>query len=316
MSKSPDLNALRLFERVAATGSFTATAHHFQLAVSSVSRQIATLEKTLGQRLLYRHTRAVSLTDAGERYYDEVREALERLDLATEALGDRGAQPGGTLRINGPVAFMRRQIVPLLSRWQARYPAIHAELLLTDTFTDPVREGSDITFRIGTLADSGLVARRLASMHYVLAAAPAYLQRRGTPDTPTALRGHDCLVYHGEFGRQRWFFRRGDAGAHEPMSVPGTLSSNDAESLVSAALLGQGIVLFPSWLIGAELAAGTLQPLLPDWDKEITPQPQTIHVVAPGKRLRSRTVSLFMDYLFDCVGEIPPWDRWAEPPQR
>lgn len=314
MRNSLDLNALRVFERVAATGSFTATAHHFHRAVSSISRQINALESVLGQRLLYRHTRALSLTEAGQRYYEEVREILERLDLATESLIQPDARPGGTLRINGPVAFVRRQILPLLSDFQQAYPAISAELILTDTFSDPVREGSDVTFRIGRLADSGLVARRLAPMYYVLAAAPAYLDRAGTPATPAALLDHDCLIYQGAFGRQRWYHRAKGDDALEPLVVDGRLYSNDAESLVGAALLGRGIVLFPSWLLSDELRRGALRPLLADWHFEVTPQPQAIHVVSPEKRLRSPKVQVFLDYLFERIGARPHWDLWQEQP--
>lgn len=203
-----DLNALRIFERVAATGSFTATARHFHRAVSSISRQIASLEESLGQQLFYRHTRAVTLTEAGWRYYQEVREILERLDLATEALTAPTEEPSGLLRLNAPVAFGQRQIVPILHHFQCRYPAIKAELMLTDRLTDPVREGIDITFRVGALADSTLVARRLAAMNYVVAAAPDYLQRCGIPATPEDLSQHDCLLYQGEMGRQRWYFKQ------------------------------------------------------------------------------------------------------------
>ncbi|MGM0543197.1 MAG: LysR substrate-binding domain-containing protein [Pseudomonadota bacterium] len=308
-----DLNALRVFERVAATGSFTAAARHFHRAVSSISRQIQGLEEAVGQPLLYRHTRAVTLTEAGWRYYEEVRDILERLDSATEALAHPDAEPSGMLRINAPVAFGQRQIVPLLHRFQDRYPSLRAELQLDDHVVDPVREGHDVTFRVGKLADSSLIARRLAPMNYVIAASPSYLQAHGAPESPEALVDHNCLLYQGEMGRQRWYFQAQEQGSATPFEVTGNLYSNDAISLVHAALLGQGLVMFPTWLIADELKTGALVALLEPWRCEVVPGRRDIHVLTTERRLRSRKVRIFLDYLFESLDPLPPWERWREP---
>lgn len=306
-----DLNALRVFERVAATGSFTAAARHFHRSVSSISRQVAALERSLNVQLLYRHTRAVSLTEAGRRYYEEVRVSLERLDQATEALTQPAASLAGTLRLNCPVAFGRHQVVPVLNDFQRRYPDVHVELLLTDGVVDPVREGLDVTFRVGELADSSLVARPLAPMRYVTAAAPSYLATVTPPVHPEDLQGLDCLLYQGEMGRQRWYFRRAD----ETMSLhlSGPLYSNDAESLLLAAEQGRGIVTFPTWLLAASLRAGRLVPLLGDWECDVAAERRMIHVLSTEGRRRSAKVQAFMEHLFAWVGEEPPWDRWHRP---
>ncbi|MDR5873589.1 LysR family transcriptional regulator [Vreelandella gomseomensis] len=308
-----DLNALRVFERVAATGSFTAAARHFHRAVSSISRQIQGLEEAVGQPLLYRHTRAVTLTEAGWRYYEEVRDILERLDSATEALAHPDAELSGMLRINAPVAFGQRQIVPLLHRFQDRYPSLRAELQLDDHVVDPVREGHDVTFRVGKLADSSLIARRLAPMNYVIAASPSYLQAHGAPESPEALVDHNCLLYQGEMGRQRWYFQAQEQGSATPFEVTGNLYSNDAISLVHAALLGQGLVMFPTWLIADELKTGALVALLEPWRCEVVPGRRGIHVLTTERRLRSRKVRIFLDYLFELLDPLPPWERWREP---
>ncbi|WP_134019085.1 LysR family transcriptional regulator [Modicisalibacter xianhensis] len=305
-----DLNALRVFERVAATGSFTVAARHFHRAVSSISRQVRKLEDSVGQPLLYRHTRAVTLTEAGWRYYEEVRDILERLDMATEALNQPLAEPSGVMRINAPVAFGQRQIVPMLHEFQRRFPGIRAELQLDDRIVDPVREGHDITFRVGNLADSSLVARRLAPMNYVTAASREYLARRGIPETPEALAEHDCLVYQGELGRQCWYFQRGDASEEVAYEINGSLVSNNAEALLRAALLGQGVVMFPTWLIAEELAKGTLVSLLEAWRGEVMPGRRQLYVLTPERKLRTRKVRAFLDYLFEAVSPIPPWDCW------
>lgn len=303
-----DLNALRTFERVAATGSFTAAARHFHMAVSSVSRQVGSLEKSLGIRLLYRHTRAVTLTEAGQQYYEQIRGTLEQLDQATEALKSPPRAPSGTLHINSPVAFGRHQVVPLLRGFQTRYPDVRAELLLTDALTDPVREGSDITFRVGQLADSSLIARPLAPMHYVVAAAPAYLLEHGTPKTPEALKDHDCLLYQGQMGRQRWYFEHPESREPVAYELTGSLYSNDADSLLQAAILGQGIVLFPTWLMNESLASKQLVRLLSTWRCEVVPERRMIHVLTTDGRLRTPKVAAFMNYLQETIGDTPPWD--------
>lgn len=311
MTTPMDLNALLVFERVAATGSFTAAAHHFHRAVSSVSRQIRALEQSVGQPLLYLHTRAVTLTEAGRQYYEEVRDILERLAIANEALRETQSEPGGVLRINAPIAFGQHQLVPLLHRFQQRFPAVKAELLLNDRVIDPVRERHDITFRVGNLVDSSLVARRLAPMNYVVAAAPAYLSKQGTPSNPDALGQHDCLVYQGELGRQRWYFQQGNAG-EQAYEVQGSLTSNDAGSLLRAALLGQGLVLFPTWLIADELAKGTLVTLLENWRCEVMPGRRELYVLTREGQITTPKVKAFMDYLTEAVTPIAPWDRWRD----
>lgn len=232
--------------------------------------------------------------------------------MATEALNQPQAEPGGVLRINAPVAFGQRQIVPLLYGFQRRFPAIKAELQLNDRVVDPVREGHDITFRVGNLSDSSLIARRLAPMNYVVAAAPGYLDRRGTPETPGALAEHDCLIYQGELGRQRWYFQQDDRAKEIAYEVDGSLASNDADSLMRAALLGQGLVMFPTWLIGEALAEGKLIALLEAWRCEVMPGRRDIHVLTTERRLRAPKVQAFMEYLLDVVSPIPPWDRWRD----
>jgi DNA-binding transcriptional LysR family regulator len=314
------IKALRLFVHVATTGSFIATARHFGVPASSVSRHIAALEADIGQRLLYRHTRAVRLTEAGERYYLQVREALEMLDAATESAADKDALPRGLLRVNAPVAFGRRHIAPLIVEFQRLHGELSVELMLTDAFVDPVQEGADVTVRIGTLADSSLVARQLGKQQYIVAASPQYLQRSGLLRQPDDLTHHNCLVYKGHLGVQRWYFRRpreeGGAGsdtanhaANIAIDVSGDLRSNNAEVLAAAALSGQGLVLFPSWLYDADaFESGQLVRALPDWLASVEPEPSSIHLVFPESRLRSRKVKLLSDFLIERIGATPYWE--------
>lgn len=309
MKRNLDLNTLRTFRLVVDTGGFTAAAHRSHRAVSSVSRQIAALERSVGQALFHRHTRAVELTEAGARYIEAIRPLLAELDAATEAVTAADNEPTGVLAINAPVAFGERQVVPLIRGFSQRYPNIQTELRLSDQFVDPVRSASDVTFRVGPLTDSSLVARTLAPMRYIVAAAPDYLRRRGWPETPEALLQHDCLRYQGEYGRQRWYWRNHGAADFHRLDVDGSLYSDDSLSLRYAAVLGQGIVLFPTWLIDRELADGRLVPLLGEWQWEVAPETRSIYMLYATPRLGPRKVQAFVNYVLETVGEPPVWER-------
>ena len=308
MDNSVRLLALRLFVRVAASGSFSEAARYYALPPSSASRHIASLEQALGQRLLYRHTRAVKLTEAGERYFHEVRDALARLELATEQVMGGAQHPQGVLRINAPVAFGRRHIAPHLARFQQQYPDIQVDLTLEDRFIDPVQEGADVVIRVGALADSSLVARGIARQRFIVCAAPDYLAREGTPATPEALSQHNCLLYKGSKGTQLWYFRDPHTPRATRYALSGNLVANNAESLVEAAIAGQGVVMFPSWLLFEPLRQQTLVPLLSPWEASDDGYLDNIYAIYPENRLRSSKVSVFMTYLENTIGDLPYWD--------
>lgn len=313
MSKDITLNGLRLFVDVATHGSFSEVARRRGLPVSSVSRHISGLEDRLGQKLLVRNTRSLRLTDHGRSYFLSVRDALDGLDMATEDVLGGASEPRGILRINAPVAFGRRHIAPHLSIFQARYTALEVELMLTDVLIDPISDGADVIVRIGSLKDSSLLRRKLADQTYMIAAAPAYLDRRGTPFRPEALREHNCLIYKGNRGEMPWRFSR-DAEELHPLAVAGDLRSNDADSLISAARAGQGIVLFPTWLLHEHLAQGSLRPILTDWQIGSEQTDSAIHMLYPENRMRSSKVSAFLDFLNETVGRPPYWDQSGDSP--
>lgn len=303
------LKAHRFFAMVAVTGSFSATARHFQVPASSVSRFIAALEREVGQQLLYRNTRAVKLTDAGERYYAQIREVLELLDTANEDISGKAGDIRGLVRINAPVAFGHLHIVKLLEGLYRLYPELTVELTVTDAYIDPVQEGADLTFRVGHLQDSGLIGRKLCDQRFVLCASAGYVEQHGRPATPQDLQQHCCLVYKGTGGAQRWHFRRPGSEAVTIIDVQGPLRSNNAQVLVEAALAGRGIVFFPSWLFDHEhFRNKTLIPLLPDWDGSVDATPSQIHLISPENRLRSQKVRRVWDYFLDAIGSPPYWD--------
>jgi DNA-binding transcriptional LysR family regulator len=304
------LNGLRYFAMVAASGSFIATARHYRVPASSVSRHIAALERELGQQLLYRHTRAVRLTDAGERYYLAVREALDLLDMAAEQASDKDANPRGLVRINAPVALGRLHIAPILNALQKQYAELSVQLTLTDAFIDPVQEGADITVRVGRLEDSGLVSRMVGQQRYIICASRNYLATHGVPESPAQLASHNCLVYRGHAGAQRWYFRQRGEPAYRAFAVSGSFQSNNAEALVSAAEASLGIVLFPTWLFQVgSFRRGRLVKLMEDWEASVEAEPPAIHLVSPENRSRSRKVRVVMDFLLEHIGTPPRWDH-------
>lgn len=310
MGNSMKLNALRYFAMVAATGSFIATARHYRVPASSVSRHIADLEKEVGQQLLYRHTRAVSLTPSGERYYVTVREALDLLDMAAEQAADKEASPRGLVRVNAPLALGRLHIAPILHRLQAVYPDLSVQLTLTDAFIDPVQEGADITVRVGRLEDSALVGRTIGPQRYIACASRTYLDAHGEPASPAELQTHNCMVYRGHWGAQRWYFRQPGEARFEAFDVSGSFQSNNAEALVGAAEASLGIVLFPTWLFQPRsFRKGGLVKLLASWEASVEAEPPSIHLISPENRSRSRKVRLVTDFLVEHIGSPPYWDK-------
>lgn len=303
------LKAHRFFAMVAVTGSFSATARHFQVPASSVSRFVAALEREVGQQLLYRNTRAVKLTEAGERYYLQIREVLELLDAAHEEITGKGAEIRGLVRINAPVALGHLHIVHLLNGLYEKYPQLTVELTVTDAFIDPVQEGADITFRVGHMEDSGLIGRRICDQQHVLCASPGYLEKHGTPTMPEELREHCCLVYKGSGGAQRWHFRQPKTGTLQIIDVNGPLRSNNAQVLVEATLAGRGIVLFPSWLFSKEsFTHDKLVRLLPEWGGSVEEMQTQIYLLSPENRLRSQKIRAVWDYFVEAIGSPPYWD--------
>ena len=303
------LKALRYFLMVASTSSFLATARHFRVPASSVSRFIAALEKELGRQLFYRSTRAVRLTEDGERFHQQVREAIELLDAAVDDLGRDDGALSGRLRINAPEAFGRLHVARRVNALQAAHPALDVELQLTDAYIDPVQEGVDITVRIGPQVDSGLIGRTVAAQQQIVAASPAYLAAHGTPQVPAELLDHRCLLYKGQFGTQRWYFREEASQVFEGINVSGPLCSNNAEVLLAAALEGHGVVLFPSWLYHREsFATQQLVPLLGAWEGSVATETSYIQLLSPENKLRSRKVREVTAFLLEGFGTPPTWD--------
>jgi len=301
-----NIRSLRVFIAVYEAQNFSVVARREGMSASQVSRVIHQLEDALGQQLFYRNTRAVIPTESGHLFIRYARAMVESLEEARRELDERSTEPSGTLRINGPVYFGQRHVAPGLPALAARYPRLNIELTLTDDFIDPHKDAADVIFRIGMLTDSTFHARVFGQQRYHLAASPDYLRKHGVPDGPDDLSRHRCLVYRGSSGPNRWLVRgQGDAWVHYPV-VP-LMTSNNAESLLIAALGGMGIVLFPDWLIGDRLQKGELVALLVEWECAINTEPLNIAAIYPHARHPPLNVRAVIDHYVALFGTPPYW---------
>ncbi|MEJ8833482.1 LysR family transcriptional regulator [Enterobacter cloacae] len=303
---SMNLRSLKIFISVFEAENFSVVARREGLSASQVSRIIHQLEDALGQQLFYRNTRAVIPTESGHLFIRYAREMMTSFEEARRELDARSTEPSGTIRINAPVFFGQRHIAPGLPGLTARYPRLNIELTLTDDFIDPHKNAADVIFRIGVLTDSTFHARIFGQQRYHLAASPDYLRQHGAPQGPDDLAHHKCLVYRGSSGPNRWLFRGpGEEWVHYP--VMPLMTSNNAESLLAAALGGMGIVLFPDWLIGDRVQQGELVALLPGLECAIHTEPLNIAAIYPNARHPPLNVRAVIDHYVGCFGTPLYW---------
>jgi DNA-binding transcriptional LysR family regulator len=293
------LAAMQTFVRVVETGSFSAVAREARSTQSAVSKQVAALEQALGARLLNRTTRSLALTEAGERYFEQARRLVAEIAEAESALRQGERQLSGWLRVAASVGYGRLKLMPLVKTFLATHPDVKVDLRLNDGFIDLVEQGIDVAVRIGELADSTLVARRIGSTQRVLVASRAYLRALSAPvKLPEDLLQHNCIVYSELATQNAWSFIAGP-GAPAPVGTTvtiraqGNLQTNSSEVIRAAVLSGIGIGYAPIWLFEAELAAGELQLLLPDWPAP----PLPVHLVSPPQRRQSAKVLAFAQHL-------------------
>ncbi|EYS87944.1 LysR family transcriptional regulator [Cupriavidus sp. SK-4] len=294
-----------LFLRVLDLGSISAAARSLDLSVAVASQRLQRLERELGVRLLHRTTRRLHATPEGVVLAEQGRALVDDLEALGTSLRQAGTGVSGTLRVTTSSSFGRLYISPLLPEFLAQHPGLTLSVNLTDNVLDLVSAGFDLAIRIGALDDSTLVARRLANNRRLLCAAPDYLRRRGTPRTPQDLAQHDCLVLVGSQGRQD-VWRLGDgAGGEIAVRVRGRIEANSGELLSDAALAGFGIALHSTWHVCADLRAGRLVQVLPDYPLADT----GIYAVMPQRRLVPPRVRAFVDFLARRFGDNPPWEQ-------
>ncbi|MBT43530.1 MAG: LysR family transcriptional regulator [Idiomarina sp.] len=301
-----NLRALQFFIDVYDSKSFSVVARREGVSPSMVSRVIQQLEDALGQQLFYRNTRAIMPTESARIFIEFARETREQFLDVRNKLQDRKDEPEGIVRINAPVYFGQRHIAPWLPELFLRHPKLRVELTLTDDYVDPHLEPADVIFRIDTLNDSSLHARVLGNQTYHLAASPEYVKTHGEPQNPEDLTQHNCLVYSGTSGPNRWLFKEPDGNWHQQAITP-ILASNNADTLLTSALNSTGIVLFPDWLIGDYLKNGRLVKLLKDRPTAIRTTPQYIAAIYPDSRHPPLNVRAVIDYFVEVFGSPPYW---------
>ncbi len=287
------IESARIFVRVAEIGNLTAVARQLGLTQPTVSRKLAVLEEHLGARLIQRTTRALSLTEDGKIYYEHCRRLLDAADAAETSVGHRAAAPSGLIRIASSVAFGRLHIVPRLPRLLAVYPDIRVELTTADAYDDLVGTGIDLAVRIGELADTVLVARRVGVTDRVTVGAPAYFARAGVPATPQELKKHPCIVHTQLSTGNEWHFT--GPGGPVKVRVSGPFLANNSDAIREATLAGLGISVSPAWLFHDAIADGRARVVLPDHAPVALP----IQLVHASRRLVSPKVRAVADFLAD-----------------
>lgn len=281
--------ALLVFSKVVEHGGFTAAARNLRLSVSAVTKTMARLEDELGTQLFNRTTRRLRTTDYGQQFYERCVRILSDLEDAEADLREGNLSYAGRLRVVVPFSFGRITLVPELRGFFSRYPEISVELNFSDSAVDLIAEGYDVAVRTGEIKDSRLVSRVLTRGTQVTFAAPAYLETYGVPQTPAALRDHNCIT--GRFGAD-WSFRDLD---HAPISVhvSGNCVVNSGDALREAAAAGIGIAQGTWWLVRKDLENGTVRSILPNY--AIAGMP--ISIVYPAQRHLPAKVRAFIDFL-------------------
>ena len=283
------------FVAVAECGHFSKAAERLGLSSSHVSRQIAQLEERLHTRLLYRTTRKVALTEAGQTFLQHCQRLQDAREEALRAIGDLNSEPRGKLRMTCAVTYGERFIVPIVTRFMTRYPRLAVDIELSNRTLDLVQDGFDIAIRLGRLADSRMHSTRLAPRRMHLCASPAYLQHYGRPHSLSELSQHNCLVGSSDM----WSFQQ--EGRETSVRVHGNWRCNSGQAVLEAALSGLGLCQLPDYYVQEHLRSGSLIPLLD------THQPPNTAVWAlyPQQRHLSPKVRLLIDALREGLSDLP-----------
>jgi len=278
--------AMRIFVRVAETGSFADTARQLNMSAPAVTRAIAALEDLIGARLFVRTTRSVRLTEAGGRYCQDCRRILSDIAEAEASAGGSYATPSGTLTVTAASLFGQMHVVPIVTEYLDSHPAMSASTFFVDRPVNIVEEGVDVAIRIGHLADSGLTAVRVGSVRRIVCGAPAYFEARGVPTVPADLREHRIAAATGAWGSPEWRF-----GRDQRVTIHAALQCNTNDAAIEAAMAGWGLTRVLHYQIGPALVEGRLQIVLGDYEEP----PLPIHVLYPEGRHAPAKVRAFVD---------------------
>lgn len=296
-----ELDDIRSFVAVAEAGGFGRAGRRLGLSKSIVSRRIARLEADLGIRLLSRTTRGISVTEAGIEFKARSERILAELAEAREAVASQAGGVTGRLRVSMPLTFGIRHVAPLLGELALMHPGLELEVEASDRHVDLIGERFDVAIRIGSLKDSSLVARRIAHVRTAVLGSHDYFARKGRPQTPHDLTGHDCLLYTGT-ALPDWTFRVGKRWVD--IRPAGRLRSDSGETLLHWASAGLGLAVLPTFIAGEAIRSGALEHILPDY-----PMPERgLYVVRPPGAYVPGKVRVLIDLLAERFGGRPAWD--------
>ena len=290
------LTAMRVFVEVVDAGSQTAAAERLDMSRAMVTRYLGEVENWLGERLLHRTTRRLSLTDAGQDCLLRCRQVLEGVDDLVSAAGLRSAEPRGQIRVTTSMSFGRHFLAPAVAAYAERYSLVRVDMLLSDRTVNLVEERIDLAIRFSNNLDPNLIARRLGICRSAICAAPRYLATHGAPVTLQDLGQHNCLT-RAYFGKSEWHFIRD--GLPESVQVSGRLSANEVSSLLELALAGAGIAEVPLYIAKPYLVSGELIALLPEWQ----PAELGIHGVYASRRHQPAVLRSLLDFLAERLAE-------------
>lgn len=296
-------NELAVFAHVVRAGGFSAAADDLGLAKATVSEHVRRLEQKLGVRLLQRSTRSLSLTEAGAACFRHSERLVDEGEAATRAAVALHTKPAGLLRVTAPATFGAMHVAPAIAALLAKNQGLDVELSLATAAVDLVKGKFDLAVRIGPLAPSRLVARRIATVEQVVVAAPAYLERRGAPKSPDDLAEHDALQFTPLGWGDEW--RLGGPGTRSERRVPvrTRFASDSGEALVAAACAGVGLGLLPNWMVYREVRSGELVRVLPGWARGNVP----VHALHASAGRAPAKVRLCIDALARHFGRRPGW---------
>ena len=286
------IDAMRLFLRVADAGSFSRAASDLDIGQPTVSRRIQDLEQQLGAELFQRTTRALRLTEAGQRFHQRAQDILADFDDAEREARGLDSQPVGQLRISAPSSFTAQILTPELASFMRKHPHVRVDLIADDNYTNLVTEGVDIAFRFGTLSDSSLMAKRVMLPYRGLWASPDYIAARGMATSPAELADHEGLIFRQSLQGNQWTLNHTKTGETQTIPINGRFKSSSADTLMQAAIEGLGVFVGPDWLVCPGVRAGKLVRVLPEWRAADLP----VSVVWTGGKLRGKS-RLFVDHI-------------------
>jgi len=292
-----NIDNIKTFIAVYRAASFVEVANDRNVAPSSVSRAIASLEANLKTRLFQRTTRNLRPTQEGEEYFRRILPLIEEMDLAHQSLMDVAAKPFGRLRVTASVSYGQIVIAPRLKAFRRQYPNIELELILSDGHIDLVSDQIDVAIRHGSLADSSLITRKLADVRYHLVSSKSYVEQNGIPQKPEDLQEHELVTFAYENFRHTWKFELD--GVSQNISIKPVMTATNAATILESVRGGMGIALLADWTIKSDLASGELLELLPEWQIRGLSPDTTICLVYPSRRFVPGKTRAFIDYMLE-----------------